>query len=129
ARAFVELDGVAARVILCPPGVRDEHIAHLAGHAAFDAAVVDRERPAVRGEGVKVAQVTGPGTEAWATNGEAPRPAALTEWAMFTSGTTGAPKLAVHTLAGLTGAIAPSDPRADPPVWATFYDIRRYGGL
>jgi acyl-coenzyme A synthetase/AMP-(fatty) acid ligase len=49
-----------------------------------------------------------------------------TEWLMLTSGTTGDPKIAVHTLKGLTGAIKPSN---DNPVWGTFYDIRRYGGL
>jgi acyl-coenzyme A synthetase/AMP-(fatty) acid ligase len=42
-----------------------------------------------------------------------------------TSGTSGPPKLVVHTLATLTGAIADA-PRQE---WATMYDIRRYGGL
>jgi acyl-coenzyme A synthetase/AMP-(fatty) acid ligase len=42
-----------------------------------------------------------------------------------TSGTSGPPKLAVHTLQTLVGAIAP----APLQQWATFYDIRRYGGL
>ena len=48
-----------------------------------------------------------------------------TEWVLPTSGTSGPPKLVVHTLATLTGAIAP----APLQQWATFYDIRRYGGL
>ena len=47
---------------------------------------------------------------------------------MFTSGTTGAPKMVAHTLAGLTGAISPARQRTEI-VWGTFYDIRRYGGL
>ena len=53
-----------------------------------------------------------------------------TEWVLLTSGTTGRPKLVVHTLASLTGAIGNN--RAQPRtrvVWSTFYDIRRYGGL
>ena len=48
---------------------------------------------------------------------------------MLTSGTSGAPKMVVHTLASLTAAI---NVHGDPPdrvVWGTFYDIRRYGGL
>jgi acyl-CoA synthetase (AMP-forming)/AMP-acid ligase II len=40
------------------------------------------------------------------------------------------PKIVRHTLEGLTGAIVADGPaRGATPVWATFYDIRRYGGL
>jgi acyl-CoA synthetase (AMP-forming)/AMP-acid ligase II len=53
-----------------------------------------------------------------------------TEWLMLTSGTSGVPKIAAHTLEALTGAIVAEGPSRGPvPVWATFYDIRRYGGL
>jgi acyl-coenzyme A synthetase/AMP-(fatty) acid ligase len=52
-----------------------------------------------------------------------------TEWVMFTSGTTGMPKMVVHTVAGLTGAIKRNAAHGGPVVWGTFYDIRRYGGL
>jgi len=49
---------------------------------------------------------------------------------MLTSGTSGVPKIVRHTLEGLTGAIIADGPaRGVAPVWATFYDIRRYGGL
>ncbi len=44
---------------------------------------------------------------------------------MPTSGTSGPPKMVVHNLASLTGAFRPAPAQA----WATFYDIRRYGGL
>jgi acyl-CoA synthetase (AMP-forming)/AMP-acid ligase II len=49
---------------------------------------------------------------------------------MLTSGTSGVPKIVGHTLKGLTGAIiADGAARGAGAVWATFYDIRRYGGL
>src|SRR5689334_10518161 len=49
------------------------------------------------------------------------------EWVLFTSGTTGIPKMVAHSLEALTGAIQPGTP--DGVVCGTFYDIRRYGGL
>ena len=52
-----------------------------------------------------------------------------TEWVLLTSGTTGVPKLVVHTLASLAGAIDTGRPGNGQVVWSTFYDIRRYGGL
>jgi acyl-coenzyme A synthetase/AMP-(fatty) acid ligase len=51
-----------------------------------------------------------------------------TEWVLLTSGTTGVPKLAAHSLGALTAPIK-AKPADVPVVWATFYDIRRYGGL
>jgi acyl-coenzyme A synthetase/AMP-(fatty) acid ligase len=53
-----------------------------------------------------------------------------TEWVLLTSGTTGAPKLVLHTLASLTSALAGQQrPAGETIIWSTFYDIRRYGGL
>ncbi len=51
-----------------------------------------------------------------------------TEWILLTSGTTGMPKLVVHSFESLAGALPRANP-AKPMVWSTFYDIRRYGGL
>lgn len=56
-------------------------------------------------------------------------PVVDTRWLMLTSGTTGRPKIVAHTLEGLTGAIGADGASGPGPVWATFYDIRRYGGL
>ena len=59
-----------------------------------------------------------------------PKTERATEWLMLTSGTSGVPKIVGHTLEGLTGAIVADGPaRGARSVWATFYDIRRYGGL
>ncbi len=52
-----------------------------------------------------------------------------TEWVLLTSGTTGLPKLTLHTLSSLTGAITGDTTQGSSIVWSTFYDIRRYGGL
>ena len=51
-----------------------------------------------------------------------------TEWILLTSGTTGRPKMVLHSLASLAGAIGASESHTEV-IWSTFYDIRRYGGL
>src|SRR5262249_11726860 len=81
ARALVELDGVAQRLILCPPDVKDGHLALLAEQGCFDAAVVDHERPALSDTGVTVGRIALAGAAG-------ARPAGKvvdTEWVMFTS--------------------------------------------
>ena len=125
ALAMLEIDGVARRVLLCPPDLKPDHVQALAEDAAIDAVVTDQPanwsacgvEPVVRaGELLQAARR--------AQNERA------TEWLMLTSGTSGLPKIVSHTLEGLTGAIvADGSTRAACPVWATFYDIRRYGGL
>jgi acyl-coenzyme A synthetase/AMP-(fatty) acid ligase len=56
------------------------------------------------------------------------RATAATEWILLTSGTSGMPKLVLHTLQSLAGALSRPSAAASV-VWSTFYDIRRYGGL
>jgi acyl-CoA synthetase (AMP-forming)/AMP-acid ligase II len=57
------------------------------------------------------------------------RSSEATEWILLTSGTTGMPKLVVHSFESLGGALPRQPASAKPMVWSTFYDIRRYGGL
>src|SRR5256885_2007661 len=45
------------------------------------------------------------------------------------SSLSGRPKMVVHTLSSLSGAMRGGRPSGEPAVWSTFYDIRRYGGL
>ena len=123
--AMIELDGVARRMLLCPPDFNMDYAASLIADAEIDAIVTDDP-----------ARWAALGVETIVPAALALQPAELpelshsTQWLMLTSGTTGAPKIVAHTLAALTGAIvADGAPSGLPPTWATFYDIRRYGGL
>lgn len=120
--ALVELDGVARRIVLAPPDLADEALPGVIATAGIEAAVSDGPQPVA---GLPTHRIALP-VQFLDTSPVAP-PA--TEWVMFTSGTSGPPKMVVHSLEGLTGAIKPADPGAPSPIWGTFYDIRRYGGL
>jgi acyl-coenzyme A synthetase/AMP-(fatty) acid ligase len=122
---MLEIDGVAHRMLLCPPDLNDDHIQALVADAEIDAIVTDQpERFA--GSGVHLVIIV----EEHLRSAPPVKTERATEWLMLTSGTLGVPKIVGHTLEGLTGAIAAGGPeRASRPVWATFYDIRRYGGL
>ena len=125
ALVMLEIDGIARRMLLCPPDLNSDHLQALIEDAEIDAVVTDRlDRFASLG----IALVATASEELMA----APRAQTerATEWLMLTSGTLGLPKIVGHTLEGLTGAIAADAPaRGSRPIWATFYDIRRYGGL
>jgi len=123
--AMIELDGVARRMLLCPPDLNPDHIQALVQDAEIDAIVTDEPR---RWSNAGVYLIVG----AHLPEHGAPKIATerATEWLMLTSGTSGVPKIVGHTLEGLTGAIVADGPaRSASAVWATFYDIRRYGGL
>jgi acyl-coenzyme A synthetase/AMP-(fatty) acid ligase len=123
AQALVALDGFARRIIICPPDLPFAHLAAIAAEAEADAIVTDRDESDFAGHDLprRIACEFSP-------RSQETTPIA-TEWVLLTSGTTGVPKMVVHSLAALTGAINAPQPGEAPPVWATFYDIRRYGGL
>ena len=126
ALALLELDGIARRMVLCPPDLRCELLPLVVVTARVDAVVSDAATPYPGIAGLK----------RFVTCTRAPMPvdsdrteSHRTEWILLTSGTTGVPKMALHTLPSLTGAIKGGSEAAGSAVWSTFYDIRRYGGL
>ena len=123
ARALVALDGLARRMVLAPPDFSMQHLALVAQTAEVDLIISDGQE--IENAPVPVISLGPP--LPFASNLETP--ATATEWALFTSGTTGAPKMVVHSLAGLAGAILAGAPPTGAVIWGTYYDIRRYGGL
>jgi acyl-coenzyme A synthetase/AMP-(fatty) acid ligase len=123
---LVELDGAARRIVLYPPDMSLEYLPYVVQSAAADAIVCDRPTTGLEIPGVAFLS---PSSWTRMPRSRAPEVEHETEWVLLTSGTTGRPKLVVHTLASLAGAIDGGQPAADRVVWSTFYDIRRYGGL
>lgn len=126
ALALIELDGIARRLVLCPPDLALEHLPSIIRSVPVDTIVSDRADLPNIDSGLNPLVTCSPRI----VPADCDRtPHHVTEWVLLTSGTTGPPKMVVHTLSGLTGAIGHNDPLADRFVWSTFYDIRRYGGL
>jgi acyl-coenzyme A synthetase/AMP-(fatty) acid ligase len=126
ALALVELDGVARRIILYPPDLPLEYLSYVIESADVDAIVSDG----------RTVQLDNPRIQYFVpcdgkiTPGSTDRTAQYqTEWILLTSGTTGLPKMVVHTLLSLAGGWERKSSPVEQIVWSTFYDIRRYGGL
>lgn len=124
--ALIELDGIARQLVLWPADLPIEHLPFVIASVPVDAIVSDGT--ALGADDFS----TGP----YLTCSPRITPASYdrsathaTEWILLTSGTAGRPKMVLHTLASLCGAIKDSGTPARPLVWSTFYDIRRYGGL
>jgi acyl-coenzyme A synthetase/AMP-(fatty) acid ligase len=128
ALALIELDGVARRITVAPPDVPRAQLPAAIADAAIDVLLTDEASDSAELDdlGVALRVICRPRIRPVAGERLDLLP---TEWVLFTSGTTGVPKMVLHTLSGLTGAIRPGAASNGPVVWGTFYDIRRYGGL
>jgi acyl-coenzyme A synthetase/AMP-(fatty) acid ligase len=124
--ALMELDGVARRIVLCPPDLSFEAFPHVIETAEVDTIVSDK---AVLQIGKPRPMLFSPCTRKVEPANHDHTTYYETEWVLLTSGTTGLPKLVTHTLSSLTDAIQRGNQLHEPVIWGTFYDIRRYGGL
>ena len=120
--ALLELDSVARRLLL---GTRDilPHLPSVIRDAEVDSIVSDVPLDSF---GLPLIRYD---NETRIQDRDLARPPVATEWVLFTSGTTGRPKMVVHSVASLTAPIDDGVPVEGGMVWSTFYDIRRYGGL
>jgi acyl-coenzyme A synthetase/AMP-(fatty) acid ligase len=124
--ALIEIDGVARRLVVCPPDLERAYIPFVMASAEVDAVVSDQHPADLTAAGTGIFIQSSPRITPQGTRRAEPL---ATEWILFTSGTSGAPKMVSHSLASLAGAIKSGGALAGAHVWSTFYDIRRYGGL
>ena len=124
--AMLDLDGVASRILLCPPDLPPQYLASIMAEAAVDAIVTDGTGLTLPDTADRLTVQCRPSLDP-----APPRPEenSDTEWVLFTSGTTGRPKMVRHTLPSLTGHLTGAATAPGGVIWSTFYDVRRYGGL
>ncbi len=127
--SLIELDGVANRVIICPPQLPVSELEILAERCAADFIIHD-------GEGSLNGSRLASGRKLVAFEffphlrpAPAGAEASETEWVLLTSGTTGVPKMVAHSFETLTSNIKRPKTEAATIVWASFNDTRRFSGL
>ncbi len=126
ALALIQLDGVARRIVVCPPCLPPNHLPSVIADAEADSVVTESKGDLGPELGIDLRIFCSPRV---GPAGPQPVLQHRTEWLMLASGSTGPPKMVVHDLDGLTDAIKSRALQDEKLVWATFYDIRRYGGL
>ena len=125
ASILLELDGVAGRLAICPPGLAPEQLPSIAASAGADTIISDLATRNALTPGLERIEPS----ELQRLPVSPPERDQDTEWVLLTSGTAGVPKMVVHNLSTLTRPMTEGGGSGDAPVWSTFYDIRRYGGL
>jgi len=124
--ALIELDGVASRLVICPPDIPAKHLPSVIAKSGVNAIVSDYDLQDHGGSGGPLVVTC---SFAITPTKEEQVEHRSTEWVLLTSGTTGAPKMLLHSLSSLSAPIKINQNLGPGVVWGTFYDIRRYGGL
>lgn len=123
ALALLELDGLAKRMVVVPTDIKGERLASVIAQAGVEVVLCDDSATEFI-PGVVRCPIESPSLERSFRD-----TLVSTEWILPTSGTTGGPKLVLHRLASLLGAVRARTNNAPAPIWGTFYDIRRFGGM
>ena len=127
---LVLLDGVARRLLILSPGTQGEDLRDQLRLADASVLVVDVSLDSDPTDGLTTVAVR---TIAELLS-EQPGPVMGseeqdTEWLIATSGTTGRPKVVVHSLRSLTRSIRPDGKSRGEVVWGLAYGVTRFAGL
>ena len=126
ALVLIQADGIADRIVICPPETPPKQFRLLAQKGGVDTVISDHELPdqeCLAGLArIHCGSVVRPVKAAQVAHRR-------TEWVLLSSGTTDVPKMVVHTLTSLMAPIGSATSAPGQVVWGTFYDIRHYGGL
>jgi len=126
ALSLIELDGIARRIVVYPNESTLDYLPFVVDTTSADVLVSNRASTVAGHSQVRHVM---PLVDTIVPQNYDRSSQYQTEWITLTSGTMGPPKLVVHTLASLVGAIHSGEVPARKIVWGTLYDIRRFGGL
>jgi acyl-CoA synthetase (AMP-forming)/AMP-acid ligase II len=111
------LDGRVSKLLLLSPDLSSTDVQTLMNQSDMDILITDREDLVKVGIGWR-----------WKECNATYESLCETVWQMTTSGTTGVPKIAQHTLESLTATLRSAKP-GYKPIWGLLYEASRFAGL
>ena len=120
------LDGVCKRLFIVPKDISPALLPELLSIAQINLLVTDKQVEALD-ENIEIATINQDAQSDLITADKL-RPLE-TEWIIATSGTTGVPKLLVHSLAELSGSVKRNTAKGQEFTWGLMYDLSKYAGL